>query len=201
MSNKDKESLSALIDNEIDDLELRRLLKAVELDAELRSTWERMNLVQAVLHDDNVQHSTVLPHLGNNLANRVADVIANEPGQTEKPAQLGDWGKSFAKIGIAASVALAFFLGMQTTMIEPGPAVAGVVPVAQQSEAEYVSVVAQNSDSSAVELAVQQVDPEARQRLEDYIKSVSIRAEEPVQLEQLQDSPLYRLVNEIQNNQ
>jgi len=204
MSNTDKESLSALIDNEADDLELRRLLKAVELDSDLQATWERMNLVQAVLHDDNVQHSSVLPLIGSNFADKVADAIDAEPSPTANPLSISNWGKSFAKLGIAASVALAFFLGMQTVVTQQDYSGSGTAPVAQKSDqldSQSVSGIAQNSDSLVSESALQQVDPEARQRLEDYIRSVSIRPEEPAQLENLQDSPLYRLVNEIQNSQ
>ena len=43
-----------------------------------------------------------------------------------------------------------------------------------------------------------QVNPEARQRLEEYIRSASITRDQPTPIEQLEDSPLYRLVNEIQ---
>jgi sigma-E factor negative regulatory protein RseA len=204
MSNTDKESLSALIDNETDDLELRRLLKAVELDSDLQSTWERMNLVQAVLHDDNVQHSAVLPLVGSNFADKVAKAIAAESGPSVNPKLINQWGKSFAKLGIAASVALAFFLGMQTIVTQQDYPGSGAAPLAQQSEQldpQPLTGIAQNNDSLVAESPIQQVDPEARQRLEDYIRSVSIRPEEPAQLENLQDSPLYRLVNEIQNSQ
>ena len=204
MSNTDKESLSALIDNETDDLELRRLLKAVELEPDLKATWERMNLVQAVLHDDNVQHFSALPLIGSNFADRVADAIAAEPSPSANSLSLSHWGKSFAKLGIAVSVALAFFLGMQTTITKqdyPGPGTAPLVQQSDQLDSQPLVGIAQNSDSLVSESSIQQVDPEARQRLEDYIRSVSIRPEEPAQLENFQDSPLYRLVNEIQNSQ
>ena len=47
MSQIDRESISALLDNEADDLELRRFLKACEQDPELLETWERFSLVQS----------------------------------------------------------------------------------------------------------------------------------------------------------
>lgn len=204
MNDTDKQSLSALIDNEVDDLELRRLLKAVEVNSDLQSTWGRMNLVQAVLHDGNVQHSTVLPLIGDDFANKVAEAIAHEPRPSVTQTLAGNWGKSFAKLGIAASVALAFFLGMQATVFQPEYSGSGVAPLARQVDQlnfESLSGAAQNNATLIAESTVRQVDPEAFQRLEDYINSVSISPEEPAQLEQLQDSPLYRLVNEIQNSQ
>jgi hypothetical protein len=41
------------------------------------------------------------------------------------------------------------------------------------------------------------VDPEAQQRLRDYIESMSFDDAEPVRMEHIQDSPLYRLVNDL----
>ena len=41
------------------------------------------------------------------------------------------------------------------------------------------------------------VDPEAQQRLRDYIESMSFDGAEPVRMEHIQDSPLYRLVNDL----
>lgn len=204
MNRIDSESLSALIDNETDELELRRLLKAVEQDAELLNVWERMNLVQAVLHDDNVKNYKGLKLTGGDFAAKVAEVIAQEPGPSQNVIKNINWTQSLAKFGIAASVALAFFLGMQTTTNHSGlsgqtvPALAGqVAPLVPQEQNQA------DNDTGVLlaETTVSEVDPLARQRLEDYIKSVSITPEEPVQLEPLQNSPLYRLVNEIQNSQ
>jgi negative regulator of sigma E activity len=158
--------------------------------------------MKQTLHDDNVQHSTSIHLFGDNFADKVASAIAGETIAPAKPELKSSWGKSFAQLGIAASVALAFFLGMQTIM--PQQEQSGTAPVAQQSDtsnSQSLTGVAQTEETLVTEPAIQQVDPEARQRLEDYIRSVSIRPEEPAQLESLQDSPLYRLVNEIQNSQ
>lgn len=45
-----QETLSAVIDNEADELELRRVLAACGEDAELRSTWSRYQLARSVMH-------------------------------------------------------------------------------------------------------------------------------------------------------
>ena len=45
------ETISALLDNEADSLELRRFLKSCEQDPTLLETWERYSLVQAALHE------------------------------------------------------------------------------------------------------------------------------------------------------
>ena len=45
-----QESLSALMDNEADELEVRRVLQAAEQDPALRSTWSRYQVARAVMH-------------------------------------------------------------------------------------------------------------------------------------------------------
>jgi negative regulator of sigma E activity len=153
-----------------------------------------MNLAQALLHDDNLKTTGHIPKPNSRFSSRVADAIASEaqPVASNRKPFLG---QSLAKMGIAASVALAFFLGMQLTFDQPNP---GSSPVAQQSAESAVEPV---NEVLLVESTPVEVNPEARQRLEDWIRSVSITPEVPAQLERLQDSPLYRLVNDIQNNQ
>ena len=52
MSDKLFESISALMDNEVDDLELRRLLKEMETNDELARVWSRYHVARAVLHKE-----------------------------------------------------------------------------------------------------------------------------------------------------
>ena len=52
MSDKLFESISALMDNEVDDLELRRLLKEMETNDELAQVWSRYHVARAVLHKE-----------------------------------------------------------------------------------------------------------------------------------------------------
>jgi negative regulator of sigma E activity len=49
MSEKLKEALSAAVDGEADEFELRRVIDEAAKDAALRDTWERYHLVSAVL--------------------------------------------------------------------------------------------------------------------------------------------------------
>ncbi len=44
-----QESLSAVMDNEADELELRRVLNAID-DAETRATWSRYQVARAAMH-------------------------------------------------------------------------------------------------------------------------------------------------------
>ena len=46
-----QESLSAVMDNEADELELRRVLNAFD-DTQTRDTWSRYQVARAVMHKD-----------------------------------------------------------------------------------------------------------------------------------------------------
>jgi len=53
MSNQSlQESISALMDNEADELEIRRVLQASESDPALRSTWDRYQMARSIMHKE-----------------------------------------------------------------------------------------------------------------------------------------------------
>ena len=65
-----QESLSAVMDNEADELELRRVLNAFD-DAETRDTWSRYQVARAVMHKD-----LLIPRL--DIAAAVSAALADE---------------------------------------------------------------------------------------------------------------------------
>ena len=65
-----QESLSAVMDNEADELELRRVLNAFG-DAETRDTWSRYQVARAVMHKD-----LLIPRL--DIAAAVSAALADE---------------------------------------------------------------------------------------------------------------------------
>ncbi len=78
MSNTDdmKEKLSALVDNELDDLNERRVMAALEKDPGLRQAWERYHMVRSALRQDL---NMFVPQ---DMATRVAARIGMEPAST-----------------------------------------------------------------------------------------------------------------------
>lgn len=209
MRSQNFEALSAMLDNEADELELRRIVQEAGQDTELAAAWERMSLVQAVLHDENLARNAALEPRGNRLSEAVQAAIAAESPSAGRLPGVGQWGAAVAKLSIAASVALAFFLGMQVSLNDQPLVPAAPAVVQQQSDASPVTIVQESpaapvqalAGTASTEQLQRQVDPAARLRLEEYIRSASITREEPPGLEQLEDSPLYRLVNEIQRSQ
>lgn len=187
MSDINKQSLSALLDNEADDLELRRLLKSSAKDSELTRTWERYNLVQALLHHDAVP---VKP----GLSQRISEQLAQEPALV--PAQRPvHWQQHLAKLAIAASVAAVFFMAVQTNLnSDPSPA------LAQQSAAPATPLATEIvAPSLLADTNSTPVDPaEVQQILLDYLSSMTLDESKPVYTEHIKDSPLFRLVNDLQ---
>lgn len=117
------ESLSALMDNRASELEIQRLLKALDSDPGLKSTWSRYQLASAGLKGD-------LPVMASSdFAARVSAAIDAEATYTQQP-QAADsrpeanvsgnvvamplrWWQQAGRVAVAASVAGALIVGVQ----------------------------------------------------------------------------------------
>lgn len=194
MSQIDKETLSALLDNEADELELRRILKASEQDPSLLQTWERYNLAQSLMHESAVP---VSPELSQRIAQQIE--LEQLPATTKSTASgWQNWQQQLGKVAVAASVALVFVVVMQTglestdntNLVQNSQTANQSTDALPQATPDAILVVAETRSTA--------VDPVAEQRLREYIQTMAIDEEEPVLIEHLQDSPLYRLVNELE---
>ncbi|WP_296250248.1 sigma-E factor negative regulatory protein [Pseudomonas sp. UBA4194] len=119
-----QESLSAVMDNEADELELRRVLSALD-DAETRATWSRYQLARAVMHKDLLD-----PRL--DLSAAVSAAIADEVVPAK--AARGPW-RSLGRLAVAASVTVAVLAGVRLYNQDEitGSELAQQQPVQQQS--------------------------------------------------------------------
>jgi sigma-E factor negative regulatory protein RseA len=185
-ADRDAEAISALMDGEANDLDLRRLLKSAAESPETMEIWERYHLAQSVMHEQGTPVSTA-------VASGVAAALADEAAYSAEPQRFSAWQQQLTKLAVAAAVAVLAVLTLQ-----PDPA--GSMPTSELAQEAP-------SNSQAAPLAVPAtlvaetlpatVDPEAQQRLRDYIESMSFDGAEPVRMEHIQDSPLYRLVNDL----
>ncbi len=199
-----EETLSALMDNEAEELELRRLLKDMPNDKALAETWKRFHVARSVLHNED------MVVLSDAASSRILAAIADEPeyssvgkdenkssGQNVSPV----WMLSAGKLAVAASVALAVFLGFQSTLVEPDTDFA----VAKQTTSSHATSSHESMETivaSATDREVVEFDANAQHRLNDYIQSVSIQYGDDTAVPQfniLQDSQLIRQVNQIEN--
>lgn len=126
------ETISALMDNQVSELELQRILKATAEDAELKAVWDRYHLARAVLKKD-------LTHLAPvDFASRISAAIEvedklefiqsqNVQAQATKAKTSGgsavlainNWWANVGRVAIAASVAGAVILGVQQLQTQP----------------------------------------------------------------------------------
>jgi sigma-E factor negative regulatory protein RseA len=125
-----QESLSAVMDNEADELELRRVLAASE-DQELRATWSRYQIARAVMHKELLE-----PRL--DIAAAVSAALAEEAAP---PAQVvrGPW-RNLGRLAVAASVTLAVLAGVRMYNQDE---VVGTQQLAQQQGSQPAMVMPQ----------------------------------------------------------
>ena len=98
------ESLSAVMDNEADELELRRVL-AADGDTDMRSTWSRYQIARAAMHKELIE-----PRL--DIASAVSAALADEPAITMAKPQRFAWG-NLGRLAVAASVTVAVLAGVR----------------------------------------------------------------------------------------
>jgi len=134
MKDKLHEELSALMDGEASELELRRIIKSSEEGLELRQKWERYHLARSVMKGEarhfNSGHLARHRDQADSLADRVALAIEDEAAC--KPNNVGgnpvgpgsNWVnlvvKPMANVAVAASVSAMVILGWQSFDGLPG---------------------------------------------------------------------------------
>jgi len=168
----DREALSALMDDELSDFELRRLLQHIESKPDLLAEWERFGLVRAALQSDPWR-APRSPDFASRVLTDIEQSISREgplsamSDSSRKPgsARPAVWARNTTRFAVAASVTLAVFMGMQAVLQAPGVG-------------ESQPALASGNDQAASARQNQQlaVDADAQQRLNDYIRSVTIPA-------------------------
>ncbi len=99
-----QESLSAVMDNQADELELRRVLAASD-DPELRATWSRYQIARAVMHKELLE-----PRL--DIAAGIAAALAADAAPVAPAAQRTLW-RTVSRLAVAASVTVAVLAGVR----------------------------------------------------------------------------------------
>ncbi|HDZ09862.1 sigma-E factor negative regulatory protein [Pseudohongiella sp.] len=163
----DREALSALMDDELSDFELRRLLQRIEQQPALLAEWERYGLVRSALQPDPMR-SPSTPDFASRVMSDIEQIHAEEgpltaPIERRLSSPGNGWARNTTRFAVAASVTFAVFMGMQTVLQNPGTG--DSVPA--------VAAGGSDIDSRNQQLAV---DADAQQRLNDYIRSVTIPA-------------------------
>lgn len=114
MGEQYKESLSALMDGEAEELELRRLL--ADENESIDKQWSRYHLIRDVIQGN--EQSASFEHL--DISKQVSAAIREEPVMKQQNAP-AKWWKPVGGFAVAASVALAVVVGVQSTQpLTPG---------------------------------------------------------------------------------
>ncbi|MFP5382875.1 MAG: sigma-E factor negative regulatory protein [Gammaproteobacteria bacterium] len=125
MNERDRERLSALMDNEAGDLELRQVLKAAEDDPALVDTWKRYHLIQSALRRDAGVWAGV--DLRTSLATRLD--AEDDSGASRREAFRHRRGlQALASLAVAASVALVTVFSWQSLRPDT-PGMAATAPM------------------------------------------------------------------------
>ncbi len=117
MTERSIEPVSALMDGEVSDFELRRILDRIEAEPELAEAWQRYQLISSVMRNEE----TVSPDI--DISGSVMAAIAEEP-EFELPDTESDsdnkednkhsFWKPFASMAVAASVTAMVIFGTQS---------------------------------------------------------------------------------------
>lgn len=122
MTEKLREMISALTDDEIPSAELELLLRRVSRDPELKACWGRYQLIGECMRGDVAGHADLM------LADRIHAALEDEPVASGRQPS---WLKTTAGVAIAASVAMMAVFTMQPhdTGGSDGNAPSEVVPL------------------------------------------------------------------------
>ncbi|WP_249975460.1 sigma-E factor negative regulatory protein [Vreelandella olivaria] len=112
MSQNTRESLSALMDGESDELELRRVLKSLPEDADAAATWRRYHLARSMMQREREVDVSV--DLSAGIMARLRDEPVPSLHVEQPAASTRTGGISFARgAGVAAAVSLMVITGVQ----------------------------------------------------------------------------------------
>lgn len=174
MSERIRESLSALLDDEANELELQRVLSEIGDDNELRQTWVRYNAVRSVCSGQAVGDLSI------DISQSVREALVAE-GSSASSRKFGRLLKPFASFAVAASVAAVVVVGGQQIAqigedgsLSPVTSIAGVgSPIGMVNIAGATSIQANYGTQVAPPLrpaAKKAYQELARQRMQRYMQ-------------------------------
>ncbi len=125
MSERMRESLSALLDDEADELEVKRLMSVLDDQPELRQTWHRYSIARQAMAGQQ-------PFLSVDISGRVREEIENAGAQPGRGGFRQRMLRPVASFAVAASVAATVVIGGQQLagLGDAGTGSEGALPVA-----------------------------------------------------------------------
>lgn len=172
MSERLRESLSAVMDGEANELELERILSRITEDDDLRQTWVRYSAVRSV------NEGAHIANLSLDVSGRVRTAIGDGQASSKPAAMAQRFLKPLASFAVAASVAATVVIGGQQLyqIGDPGTyenTLAGASPVGLINSVGATAIQASYGTQSVpvlqptVRTAYREL---ARQRMEKYMQ-------------------------------
>ncbi len=160
MSDNLHHSLSALMDNEADELELRRLLNELEEDERLCESWSRYHLVRASIRNELPSdfvdidisgriNKTLESEPALTMGDDLSKTLPNEQSASNKIRKV--WLKPLAGVAVAASVALVTVIGIRN--FESESFIAPPIDALSEVDSSAVAVVRQPRTDSLVKVS------------------------------------------------
>ena len=116
MSDKSKQNISELMDGELPNDCSKFLLKRMQSDDSLQSSWNNYHMLRSCLQQEN--DAPLMENLGATVIKELNDNV--ELSQQESPRQFSGWMKSLTGTAIAASVALVAVFSFNQNQISSG---------------------------------------------------------------------------------
>ncbi len=104
-----RESLSAMIDNAADELEMRRVLSHLEESPELRDTWRRYQITRFAMNRNLGSSPQV--DISDRIAASIAEEVIEEVAPRSSDSVVSRIFKPVASLAVAASVAVMVVFG------------------------------------------------------------------------------------------
>ena len=169
MSEKQTESLSALMDGELDELSMRRLLNDMDNDPAMKDQWARFHVARDAIKGDTSSFA------GFDISSAVSQALADEPVNSTQAIQK-PWFKAVAGLSVAASVAFAVVIGArfnpltQETNFDAQLANKSKIEIVTPDVSKFRSPSMIAQSPSAIEGVNEQELQQAQERLNSYLK-------------------------------
>lgn len=175
MNDRMKESLSALVDAQADELEIRRLLNNAEHSPEIYEHWQRYLLIGDVLREESIAAFDV------DIAQGIRQALDGEPmdelsapKMVQPDKDTSDWMRWLSLGSSAAAITLAVFMGISLYQQEDALNVQNVAALQSNTSVQpSISTVSRNRNVQPVanlsDVMVNQELKEAQTLLNEYL--------------------------------
>lgn len=171
MTEKLKESLSAVIDDEADTFELRRVLDELDRNADMRALWDRYHLIGNAVRRRGAADTFPMPHLRERVWEAL-DAEAQDLPATGTGAGASRSLGRFTALAVAATVAFAVVIGLNGLGGGDDAPVTEVARAGASSEFGRSSLAlpeVSGTDMTSTEAANTEISPSDLQRARAYM--------------------------------